>query len=112
MSGGCFLQKSVQSQIVLKFRRECANIKQVKNSQIQEVLLVENAPNIILFWCFFIAIFILMIASMIAATVFVKKRKGQGSEKLRFAGKLCFALSAICAVPIILVIGYALYLYI
>ena len=73
---------------------------------------MDNAPNIILFWYFLIAIFILMIAFMIAATVFVKKGKGQEFKGSRFMGKLCFILSAICAVPIILVIGYVLYLHV
>jgi len=68
---------------------------------------MDHAPTIILFWSFIIAIFILMVASMITAVVLIKK----GNEKMHFMGKTCLALSAICSVPIILVIGYILYIY-
>jgi len=69
---------------------------------------MDNAPTIILFWLFIIAIFLLMVASMIMAVVLIKK----GKEKMLLIGKACLALSTICSIPIILVVGYILYIYI
>jgi len=73
---------------------------------------MENAPSIILFWCFIIAIFIMMITLVILAFILIKKGKGHSNEKMLFLGKICFTLSVICSLPIILVIGYILYIYI
>ena len=73
---------------------------------------MENAPAIILFWCLVITIFILMIVLMIAAIILMKKDKEQSAKKMQFLGKMCLVLSIICSVPIILVIGYILYIYI
>jgi len=73
---------------------------------------MENAPTIILFWFSGIIIFILMIALLITAILLMKKGKGQSSKKMQILGKICFLLSIICSIPIILVIGYILYIYI
>jgi len=75
-------------------------------------LFMENAPIIILFGYFGIVIFILMIALMIAAIILLKKGNGQSAKMMRFLGKMCLTLSIICSVPIILVVGYILYIYI
>lgn len=82
--------------------------------KMEEMLIMENAPNIILFWYFIIALFVLMIALMIKAIILIKKSKckGQSSNKMLPVGKTCLVLSIICAIPIILVVGYILYLYI
>jgi len=73
---------------------------------------MENAPNIILFWFFIIAILVLMIALMIMAFFLIKKGKGKTTNKAYLLGKICLILGIIFAVPIILVVGYILYLYI
>ena len=73
---------------------------------------MKNAPTIILFWCFVITIFILMIVLMIAAIILIKKGKEQSAKKIRFLGKICLILSIMCSIPIILVVGYILYIYI
>lgn len=73
---------------------------------------MENAPTIILFWFFIIAIFILMVVSMIEAIVLLKKGKEQSTKKMQFVGKICLTLSIICSIPIFLVVGYILYIYI
>lgn len=73
---------------------------------------MENAPTIILFWYFGIVIFILMIALMIAAIILIKKGKGQSDKRMQFLGKMCLTLSIVCSIPIILVVGYILYIYI
>lgn len=73
---------------------------------------MENAPAIILFWYFGLAIIILMITLMIVTIILIKKGKGQSDKKLLFLGEMCFTLSVICSIPIILVIGYTLYIYI
>ena len=73
---------------------------------------MENAPTIILFWAFIIAIFILMIVLMLTAIFLFKKGKEQSVKKMQFAGKICLTLSIICSAPIVLVIGYILYIYI
>lgn len=73
---------------------------------------MENAPTIILFWLFIIAIFILMVVSMIEAIVLLKKSKEQSAKKMQFVGKICLTLSIICSIPILLVVGYILYIYI
>ena len=72
---------------------------------------MENAPDIILFWYFGIAIFILMIALMIVTFIFMKKGKRQNAKKIHLLGKICLALVMICSIPIICVVRYILYLY-
>ena len=79
---------------------------------IGDVLFMENAPSIILFWCFITAISILMVGLMCAATVLIKKGKEQSMKQMQIAGKLCLVLSIICSAPILLAVGYILYLYI
>jgi len=64
---------------------------------------MENAPTIILFWCLGIVIFIAAIALMAAGMILIKKGKKQG--------KICLVLSVICSIPVILVIGYMVYLW-
>ncbi|MBQ9927856.1 MAG: hypothetical protein IJO65_07735 [Lachnospiraceae bacterium] len=71
---------------------------------------MENAPNIILFWYFIIVIFVFVIALMIAANILIKKRREQNADKLQLLGKICLGLDLVCAIPIILVVGYILYL--
>ena len=73
---------------------------------------MENAPAIILFWCFNLVIFTIMVALMVAAIILMKKGKRQNDKKMLFLGKICLTLSVICATPIIFVIGYILYIYI
>lgn len=73
---------------------------------------MENAPGIILFWYFIIAIFVLMIAFMIAAIILIKNVKNPNAHKMKLLGKVCAVLGHVCAVPIILVVGYIIYLYI
>ena len=73
---------------------------------------MENAPSIILFWYFGIMIFILMIALIILAMILMKKGKKQNIKRMQFLGKMCLTLSIICSIPIILVVGYVLYIYI
>lgn len=73
---------------------------------------MENAPAIILFWCFSILIFTFMVVMLIVAIILIKKGKGQSDKKMLFLGKMCFGLGIICAIPLILVIGYILYIYI
>jgi len=75
-------------------------------------LFMGNAPAIILFWFFWIVIFILMIALMIAAIILIKKSKRQNAKRMQFWGRISLALSLICSIPIILVVGYILYIYI
>ena len=72
---------------------------------------MENAPAIILFWFSIIAIFVLAVVSMIEAVVLLKKSKEQSAEKMQFAGKICLTVSIICSIPIFLVVGYVLYIY-
>lgn len=69
-----------------------------------------NAPTIILFWFFWIVIFILMFALMITAIILMKKGKEQSTKTMLIWGRICLVLSIICAVPIIVVVGYILYL--
>ena len=73
---------------------------------------MENAPTIILFWYFGIIIFIFMIALMIMAMILIKKGTEQNAKMIQFLGKIGLILSIICAIPIILVVGYILYIYI
>ena len=74
---------------------------------------MENAPIILLFWYFIIAIFILMIALMIIAIVLSeKKAKDQSNNNWKLMGKICLGMGIVCAIPIITVLGYILYLHI
>jgi len=73
---------------------------------------VDNAPVIILFWLFGIALFMLMTALAIAAVMLMKKDKEQNTKMTRLGGKICLFLSILCSIPIVLVLGYILYLYI
>lgn len=73
---------------------------------------MENAPNIILFWYLIMAILVIVIALMITAIILIKKGKRQSTNKMQLLGKICLALGMIVAIPIILVAGYILYLYI
>lgn len=73
---------------------------------------MENAPTIILFWCFVIAILIITIALMLAGFLLIKNNKKNSVKKTHRLGKICLILSTICSVPIILVVGYVLYIYI
>lgn len=73
---------------------------------------MENAPTIILFWIFIILTIILMIASMMTAIILLRKGKEQSAKKMQFIGKICLILSIICSIPIFLMVGYILCLYI
>ena len=72
---------------------------------------MENTPTIILFWLFIIAVFMLMLISMVTAIILLKKGRGQSTEEMRLVGKICLTLSIICSIPIFLVVGYILYIY-
>lgn len=71
---------------------------------------MENTPIIILIWYFIIIFFVLMIALMIVAIILIKKSREQNADKLQLLGKICLGLDLVCAIPIILVVGYILYL--
>ena len=73
-------------------------------------MIMENAPNIILFWYFIIVIFVFVIALMIAANILIKKCRERNAYKLQLLGQICLGLDLVCAIPIILVVGYILYL--
>lgn len=73
---------------------------------------MENAPNIILFGYFAIVILVIIIALMIIGVLLIKRSEKQRSKRLRFWGRICVSLSIICSIPIVLSIGYILYLYI
>ena len=75
-------------------------------------MFMENAPTIILFWFFILAILMLMVVSMIAAIILFNKGKEQNAKTMQFIGKICLTLSIICSIPIFLVVGYILYIYI
>lgn len=73
---------------------------------------MENTPVIVLFWYFGIVIFIFMITLMIVAIKLIKKGKRQSDKKILSLGKICMSLSIICSIPLFLVAGYILYIYI
>ena len=73
---------------------------------------MENTPTIILFWMFAVAIVMLAVVSMIVAIVLLTKSKEQGAKQRKFMGKVFFALSILCSIPVFLVAGYILYIYI
>lgn len=72
---------------------------------------MENAPSIILFWCFVTAILILMVASMVVALILIKRGSEQRTKVKQFWVKICLSVSIACSVPIMLVVGYVLYIY-
>ena len=72
---------------------------------------MENGPTIVLFWLLTAVVFLCMIAFMFAAIIFIKKGNGQGNKKAKFCGKLCLIASMVCAAPVMIIIGYCLYLY-
>ena len=73
---------------------------------------MENTPNIVLFWYLIITLFVFMIALIITSISLIKKSREQNMNKMQLFGKICLVLGIICAIPIFLVIGYILYLYI
>ena len=73
---------------------------------------MEKTPDIILFYYFIIAIFVFMIALMIAGIYIINRRKKQNDSKLLRLGKLFIGLCSISVIPLLLIGGYILYLYI
>ena len=73
---------------------------------------MENVPNIILFWFFILALFVLTIALMITAFILLKNGKQQSNHKMQLLGKMCLIGGTLCILPIIGIVGYVLYLYI
>ena len=71
---------------------------------------MENAPTIILFWFWEILIFVFMTVFLIAAIIIIKRGKIQNDKRKQLVGKICLTLSIICSIPIILVVGYVLYI--
>lgn len=69
---------------------------------------MENAPSIIIFWYLLITIFVFMFVSLIAAIKLIKS--GKENKRRLFLGKVCVIFSIMCASPIILVVGYVVYL--
>lgn len=72
---------------------------------------MENAPSIVLFWYLFIGVFLLTIALMIVSIITINTRKTKKDKRIQQLGKICLILSIMCSIPIILVVGYVLYLY-
>lgn len=72
---------------------------------------MENAPSIVLFWYLFIGVFLLTIALMIVSIITINTRKAKKDKRIQLLGKVCLILSIMCSIPIILVVGYVLYLY-
>lgn len=72
---------------------------------------MENAPSIVLFWYLFIGVFLLTIALMIVSIITINTRKAKKDKRIQQLGKVCLILSIMCSIPIILVVGYVLYLY-
>jgi len=73
---------------------------------------MENTPTIILFWIFAVAIAMLAVVSMVVAIVLLTKSKTQGAKQMKVIGNVFFALSILCFIPVLLVAGYILYIYI
>ena len=42
----------------------------------------------------------------------IRKSREQNTNKMQLLGKICLGIGVICAIPIFLVLGYILYLYI
>ena len=72
---------------------------------------MEQAPAIVLFWYFAIGDLILMTASMVTALILLRKPKEEQTKTQQLLGRLSLILSILCAIPILLVAGYVLYLY-
>lgn len=72
---------------------------------------MENAPSIVLFWYLFIGVFLLTIALMVVSIITINTRKAKKDKRIQLLGKVCLILSIMCSIPIILVVGYVLYLY-
>lgn len=72
---------------------------------------MENAPSIVLFLYLFIGVFLLTIALMIVSIITINTRKAKKDKRIQLLGKVCLILSIMCSIPIILVVGYVLYLY-
>ena len=70
---------------------------------------MENAPSIIFFWWLMIAISILMLVSLLAAVILIRKRCRQGVGKLSWI-KICLAVGMACFIPVMLIVGYVMYL--
>ena len=72
---------------------------------------MEHAPAIVLFWYWGIADLVLMTASMVTALILLRKPEEAQTKNQRLLGKLSLILSILCFIPILLVAGYVLYLY-
>ena len=72
---------------------------------------MKYGPDIVLFWQFCILDLVLMTASMVTALILLKKPKNEQTKKQRLLGKLSLILSLLCSIPILLVAGYILHLY-
>lgn len=73
---------------------------------------MENAPNIILYGYFSTLILVITITLVIIGSILIKNGKSLSSDRIRFWGRVCITLSVICSMPIVLSVGYILYLYI
>jgi len=71
---------------------------------------MENTPVIILYGYFGILISVIVIVLVIIGSMLMKKSKSLNSERLRIWGKVCLTLGIICSIPIILTVGYILYI--
>lgn len=71
---------------------------------------MENAGAMSLVLYEFVFIFILAITFLIVAITLMIKGKKEGKKKCKNGGRICLILSIICFVPILLVVGYCLYL--
>ena len=72
---------------------------------------MEYAPDIVLIWYCGILDLILMTASMVTALILLRKPKEDQTKTQQLLGKFSLILSILCAIPILLVTGYVLYLY-
>ena len=74
-------------------------------------MIMENASYIVLFWDFFIVIFAIMITLILISIILINKSKKQSVPKIKLLGRICLVLGIMCAIPIFLVVGYVMYLY-
>lgn len=72
---------------------------------------MENTPYIVLFWYFFIVIFVIMIALIFLSIILINKSKKQSAPKIKLLGRICLGIGIMCIIPIFLVVGYVMYLY-
>ena len=72
---------------------------------------MEHAPAIVLFWYCGILDAVLMTASLVTALVMLRKPKEEQTKKQRLFGMLSLIFGILCAIPILLVADYILYLY-